>query len=381
MKTYLVGGAVRDKLLNYPVIDKDWVVVGASAEKMLELGYTPVGSDFPVFLHPQTKDEYALARTERKSGKGYKGFSFYAAQDVTLEQDLSRRDLTINAMAQDSKGQLTDPFNGQQDLADKVLRHVSSAFSEDPLRVLRVARFNARYAHLGFKVAVETLSLMQDISASAELEHLTKERVWQELEKSLCEQSPLVFFKVLSNAHALDKLFPDLLLLIDQLKHNSSKQNQELNKKITSLPSAAQRLAWLFCIAHKTLSILTRNHAAQKFCEQLRCPNSTKDIIKNTVHAWPILQNWETTCGAEKLSLIGQADLVRSGHKTTAIIAIVQALDFTDKHLEGRSGEKLEKLLLKLRNIDHKALMDQGFKGGELGREIKRMQLEYCEKS
>ena len=231
MKTYLVGGAVRDKLLNYPVIDKDWVVVGASAEKMLELGYTPVGSDFPVFLHPQTKEEYALARTERKSGKGYKGFSFYAAQDVTLEQDLSRRDLTINAMAQDNKGQLTDPFNGQQDLADKVLRHVSSAFSEDPLRVLRVARFNARYAHLGFKVADETLSLMQDISASAELEHLTKERVWQELEKSLGEQSPLVFFKVLSNAHALDKLFPDLLLLIEQLEHNSCKQNQAFNKK------------------------------------------------------------------------------------------------------------------------------------------------------
>jgi len=381
MITYLVGGAVRDKLLNYPVIDKDWVVVGASAEKMLKLGYTPVGSDFPVFLHPQTKEEYALARTERKSGKGYKGFSFYAAQDVTLEQDLSRRDLTINAMAQDSNGQITDPFNGQQDLADKVLRHVSDAFSEDPLRVLRVARFNARYAHLGFKVAGETLSLMQEISANAELEHLTKERVWQELEKSLCEQSPLVFFKVLSNAHALEKLFPDLLLLIEQLEHNSSNQNQAFNKKITSLPSAAQRLAWIFCIAHKTRSLSTRKHAAQQFCEQLRCPNSTKDIIKNTVRAWPILQNWSTTSGVEKLSFIGQADLVRSAPKAAAIIAIVQALDFTDKHSQDSSGEKLEQLLLMLRNIDHKALIDQGFKGGELGREIKRMQLEYCDKS
>jgi len=381
MKTYLVGGAVRDKLLNYPAIDKDWVVVGASAEKMLKLGYTPVGSDFPVFLHPQTKEEYALARTERKSGKGYKGFSFYAAQDVTLEQDLSRRDLTINAMAQDNEGKITDPFNGQQDLADKVLRHVSGAFSEDPLRVLRVARFNARYAHLGFKIAEETLSLMQDISASAELEHLTKERVWQELEKSLCEQSPLVFFKVLNNAHALDKLFPELLLFIDQLEHRSSNQNQVFNKKITSLPTAAQRLAWIFCIAHKALPLSTRNHAAQKFCEQMRCPNSTKDTIKNSVRAWPILHNWSTTCGAEKLSFIGQADLVRSGHKTSAIIATIQALDFTDTNLEHRYGDQLEMLLLKLRNIDHKALIDQGFKGGELGREIKRMQLEYCDKS
>ncbi|OUS33017.1 multifunctional CCA tRNA nucleotidyl transferase/2'3'-cyclic phosphodiesterase/2'nucleotidase/phosphatase, partial ['Osedax' symbiont bacterium Rs2_46_30_T18] len=153
MKTYLVGGAVRDRLLQYPVNDRDWVIVGADIKQLLALGYTAIGSDFPVFLHPQTKEEHALARTERKSGKGYKGFSFYAAADVTLEQDLSRRDLTINAMAEDSEGNIIDPYHGQRDLEDKVLRHVSPAFSEDPLRVLRVARFAARYAHLGFNIA------------------------------------------------------------------------------------------------------------------------------------------------------------------------------------------------------------------------------------
>ena len=176
MKIYKVGGAVRDRLLGKPVTDIDWVVVGASAEQMLAKGFRPVGSDFPVFLHPKTGEEYALARTERKSGRGYGGFVFHASPDVTLEEDLIRRDLTINAMAEDDAGTITDPYHGQRDLEARILRHVSPAFAEDPLRVLRVARFAARYAGLGFKVADETLELMRQLSASGELQALTPER-------------------------------------------------------------------------------------------------------------------------------------------------------------------------------------------------------------
>ena len=179
MKIYLVGGAVRDALLGLPIKDKDWVVVGATPQGMLNAGYQQVGRDFPVFLHPQTREEYALARTERKSGSGYTGFTCYAAPDVTLEDDLQRRDLTINAMARDDDGEIIDPYNGLDDLENRLLRHVSPAFSEDPLRVLRVARFAARYAHLGFRIADETMTLMREMNAAGELEHLTPERVWK----------------------------------------------------------------------------------------------------------------------------------------------------------------------------------------------------------
>ena len=210
MNLYLVGGAVRDKLLGYPFKERDWVVVGASPEELLSQGFQQVGSDFPVFLHPETKEEYALARTERKSGVGYKGFQFFTDTSVTLEQDLSRRDLTINAIAEDSDGNLIDPYNGQQDLNDKTLRHVSDAFAEDPLRVLRVARFAARYQHLGFKVAEETASLMANIAARGELKYLTPERVWVETEKALKERSPRTYIEVLRQCNALKILFPEL---------------------------------------------------------------------------------------------------------------------------------------------------------------------------
>src|SRR5690554_2945118 len=176
MKTYLVGGAVRDKLLGYPYSEKDWVVVGENPTTMEARGFIPVGKDFPVFLHPQTREEYALARTERKSGHGYGGFTFYCGTDVTLEDDLQRRDLTINAMAEDEQGRIIDPYGGQQDLQARLLRHVAPAFSEDPLRVLRVARFAARYQHLGFTVADETQALMRSIVAADETEHLVRER-------------------------------------------------------------------------------------------------------------------------------------------------------------------------------------------------------------
>ena len=210
MRCYRVGGAIRDRLLGLPVKDTDWVVTGATPEEMIKAGYRPVGKDFPVFLHPETQEEYALARTERKISRGYAGFSFNTDPTITIEQDLERRDLTINAIAEDENGQLIDPFDGQRDLQLKCLRHVSDAFVEDPLRVLRVARFAARFAHLGFHIADETLQLMGQIGASGELDALVPERVWVEMNKALGEADPQVFFTSLRDAGVLSILFPEI---------------------------------------------------------------------------------------------------------------------------------------------------------------------------
>ena len=210
MKVYQVGGAVRDKLLGLPERERDWVVVGATPEEMIAKNYRPVGKDFPVFLHPETAEEYALARTERKTALGYQGFVFHADKSVTLEEDLLRRDLTVNAIAEDEHGELTDPFHGKKDLEDKILRHVSPAFSEDPVRLLRLARFYAQFYSLGFIVADETMLLIKDIVRSGEVNALVKERVWKELAKGLATESPDKFFRLLRDCGALEVLFPEL---------------------------------------------------------------------------------------------------------------------------------------------------------------------------
>ncbi len=210
LKAYVVGGAVRDELLGRAVQDHDWVVVGATPEQMLALGYHPVGKDFPVFLHPQSHEEYALARTERKTAAGYHGFDVYAAPDVTLEQDLARRDLTINAMARGPDGGLIDPYGGRRDLEQRWLRHVSPAFAEDPVRVLRLARFAARYHRLGFRVADDTLTLMRRMVAAGEVDALVPERVWAETQRALMEADPQRFFEVLRECGALARLFPEV---------------------------------------------------------------------------------------------------------------------------------------------------------------------------
>lgn len=208
MEAYVVGGAVRDALLGLPVKDRDWVVVGSTPEAMLAQGFRPVGKDFPVFLHPETSEEYALARTERKSGRGYTGFVCHAAPDVTLEEDLARRDLTINAIARDESGRLIDPYGGIADLGARIFRHVSPAFTEDPLRILRVARFAARFTD--FELAPETLALMRDMSASGEVDHLVAERVWQELARGLMESRPSRMIRTLRNCGALARILPEL---------------------------------------------------------------------------------------------------------------------------------------------------------------------------
>jgi tRNA nucleotidyltransferase (CCA-adding enzyme) len=209
MQTYLVGGAIRDALLGLDVKDRDWMVVGASPQAMLDKGYQPIGKDFPVFLDPKTHEEYALARTERKTAKGYHGFAFYADEDVTLEQDLSRRDLTVNAMAQDADGTLIDPYHGKRDIEQKILRHVTLAFREDPVRILRVARFSARFSD--FSIAPETMVLMRGMVANGEADSLVAERVWQEIAKGLMEEKPSRMFEVLQDCGLLPKILPSLV--------------------------------------------------------------------------------------------------------------------------------------------------------------------------
>jgi tRNA nucleotidyltransferase (CCA-adding enzyme) len=238
MKAFLVGGAVRESLLNLPVKDKDWVVIGETPESMIKQGFLPVGKDFPVFLHPQTRDEYALARTERKTAPGYKGFTVHASPEITLEEDLIRRDLTINAMAMDEQGIIFDPYHGREDLDNRIFRHVSSAFSEDPVRILRIARFAARYSHLGFTIAEETLILMKQMVDKGETDHLVAERVWAELVKALSETTPSAFFYTLKECNALQSIFPE----IDQLfgVPQPEKYHPEIDTGIHSLLSLEQ---------------------------------------------------------------------------------------------------------------------------------------------
>ncbi|GAB3282196.1 multifunctional CCA addition/repair protein [Parahaliea aestuarii] len=297
MQTYLVGGAVRDALLDYPVTERDWVVVGARPEEMLDQGYQQVGKDFPVFLHPRTKEEYALARTERKQGHGYTGFAVHCDPAVTLEEDLLRRDLTINAMAQTAEGEIVDPYGGQQDLQARLLRHVSPAFTEDPLRVLRVARFAARYAHLGFTVAEETRRLMAEIVDAGELAHLPAERIWVETDRALGERNPEVFIEVLRNCGALAALLPEVDALFGVPQR--AEYHPEIDSGIHTLmvlqqaarlsPDTAVRFAALVHDLGKATTpedVLPRHIAhehrgvplVKAVCQRLKVPNRHRDL-------------------------------------------------------------------------------------------------------
>jgi tRNA nucleotidyltransferase (CCA-adding enzyme) len=299
VKTYVVGGAVRDALLGLPVKDRDYVVVGATPDQMRAQGFLPVGRDFPVFLHPDTHEEYALARTERKTAPGYTGFSFHAAPDVTLEQDLLRRDLTINAIAQDIDGTLIDPCGGRTDLEARVFRHVSPAFAEDPVRILRVARFAARFTE--FSVAEETLSLMRQMVASGEVDALVPERVWQELSRGLMEAKPSRMFRVLQDAGALVRILPEIAALdgvpqpahhhpeIDTLVHvmmvidAAARQSASLAIRFAALvhdlgKSTTSPEQWPQHIAHEARSV----KLVEVLCERLKIPGDVRDLAVMT---------------------------------------------------------------------------------------------------
>ncbi|EKT60049.1 multifunctional CCA addition/repair protein [Providencia sneebia] len=401
MKTYLVGGAVRDELLGLPVSDKDFLVVGATPEVMLQQGYQQVGKDFPVFLHPKTHEEYALARTERKTGAGYVGFSCYFAPDVTLEDDLLRRDLTINAIAKDLQGQLFDPYHGIDDLNNRVLRHVSDAFAEDPLRVLRVARFAARFASLGFQIAPETLTLMRAISESGELSYLTPERIWVETEKALMSDSPQVYFEVLRQCGALAALFPE----IDHLfgVPAPAKWHPEIDTGIHTimvLRMAATLSADIdvrfAALCHDVGKGLTPkafwpshpNHGEagvpliENLCDRLKVPNHIRELARlsarfhdkvhviNRCHATEIVQlfdsldSWRKPERIMQLSLISEADARgRAGLEQQAY----------------PQGEFLRQAFAIAQTVNVKPIVEQGFQGAQIREELTRQRIENLE--
>lgn len=406
MDIFLVGGAVRDKLMGMASKDRDWVVVGSSEQAMREQGFQPVGKDFPVFLHPRTHEEYALARTERKSGTGYTGFECYSGQDVTLEQDLSRRDLTINAMAERTDGTLVDPFNGQQDLQQKWLRHVSPAFAEDPLRVLRVARFLARFAHLGFRIAPETNRLMQAIAASGELQTLTPERVWVETAKALTEPSPWRYFEALRECGALTAVFPELdqLYGVPQVAKHHPEIDTGIHVMMTlraALPllenaasETADKIAILFAlVCHDLGKGLTPQHAlpshhghedisehlADKLCQRLRAPAPVKRlamlVARFHTHSHRALELKPATV----MRLLESLDALRRPDTLSHFLLACEA------DAKGRTGfekrdypqaDYLQDCLTAAQRVEVQPLMALGFRGETLGTELRKRRVD-----
>jgi len=344
MQIYLVGGAVRDQLLGLPVCECDWVVVGATPAQLQHQGYRPVGKDFPVFLPPNTHEEYALARTERKSGKGHQGFTFHADPAVTLEQDLQRRDLTINAIAQSQSGELIDPYHGQRDLQARQLRHVSTAFREDPLRVFRVARFAAKLGVFDFQVAPETLELMREIVASGSCQHLSQERIWAETEKALHTTHPALYFNVLSQCSALTMIgtLPDTNMTY--LCQNEDTKPLVRWAVVTCGAKLALATPKIYQQYHKLIS---QHHTA--------------------------LAQWPTLCAYEKLILIEQLDLLRNPQRFTHLLSAAQAIH--QKYFE----DDIQPIYKALKAIDYKALAKQ-YQGTTLQqaiREIRQTVIKY----
>lgn len=398
MKTYLVGGAVRDRLLGLPVKERDWVVVGATPEAMKERGFRQVGKDFPVFLHPETHEEYALARTERKTGPGYHGFEFHAAPNVTLEEDLHRRDLTINALAEDKEGNIIDYYGGQDDLQARQLRHISEHFAEDPVRILRVARFAARFAALGFSVADETLSLMQNMVDNGEVDALVPERVWQELYKALGEDSPSTFFEVLRSCGALKRLFPEIdrlwgvpqpeqwhpeidtgvhtMMVLDAAARISNDRNVRFAALTHDLgKGTTPESEWPRHVAHEARS----EKLVLELCDRLRTPKEFTElariVAKHHGHCHKIFEMRPDTV----LKLLHQLDVYRRPERFEQFLLACEA-----DHL-GRTGYEdkpypqadfLRQAMEVSHEIDTQALRAQGLEGKPLGDEIKKKRLE-----
>jgi tRNA nucleotidyltransferase (CCA-adding enzyme) len=338
LKAYVVGGAVRDELLGLPVKDRDWVIVGATPEEMARLGFKPVGRDFPVFLHPSTHEEYALARTERKSGRGYKGFTVYAAPAVTLEEDLKRRDLTINAMARDPAGGLIDPFGGQRDLKARVLRHVSPAFGEDPVRILRVARFAARF---GFKVAPETMELMRAMVRSGEAEHLVAERVWQEFAKGLAEPHPQKMFDVLRAAGV--RWFPGL-------------------KKIPRLDGPVP-------VRFATLAAQLGPRRAEDLIRRLRAPGEAAALALLAARLRTVFRGARTATAAALLGLFKRADAFRRPERFAQLL---QAVKIAWPEVDRR---RIERALHAAASVHAGQLAEAAARQGDIPKLIERARL------
>lgn len=364
MDIYLVGGAVRDRLLGLAINERDWVVVGSSPEAMVAAGYQAVGKDFPVFLHPETKEEYALARTERKVAKGYQGFTFNTSVDVSLEQDLARRDFTINAIAENMQGQLIDPYHGRNDLENRVLRHVSPAFSEDPVRILRAARFMARLAPLGFTLADDTLALMRDMVRAGEVDALVPERVWQELVKALSAAEPVQFFMVLHACGALLTLFPEFLSVITDaltIKTNTS-YSPAINFVIMLLQSHQQ-----FTACEQALTELSKRYPLPKQFQQL-----AKQAMLYREYS---LQHQAQMTAEHVLDLIERLDGFRRSQLFNDCLLVMQQLPKTPlfpPKLVKRAKQIAEK-------ISGKTIMAQGIQGQMIAEKLHAARVNLLE--
>ena len=331
MKIYAVGGAVRDELLGLPVADRDHVVVGSTPEEMVRLGYKPVGKDFPVFLHPRTREEHALARTERKVARGYKGFRIHAAPDVTLEQDLARRDLTINAMARDEAGQLVDPFGGAADLERGLLRHVSPAFVEDPVRILRVARFAARF---GFAVAPETMALMRSMVANGEADALVPERVWQEFSKGLMEGDAALMFPVLAEAGLLEKLLPELHLAFE----HGRPANDAARVLVRSLEcAAAERLGLAPRFALVACGAPTVQ-ATRALSERLKAPGDCRDLALLARQHGETIKRAPALGARDLLALLERSYALRRPERFDELLAVLACVERGERGWTGTPG-------------------------------------------
>lgn len=403
MKTYMVGGAVRDALLGQPVHDRDWVIVGATPKQLLELGYTPVGKDFPVFLHPHTHEEVALARTERKTAPGYHGFNFYADTNVTLEDDLARRDLTINAMAMDEHGHVIDPYGGQQDLQAKVLRHVTEAFTEDPVRILRIARFAARYPE--FRVAPETMSLMQQMVSKGEADALVAERVWQEISRGLMEKKPSRMLAVLHECSALQKILPEVDKRFGQPLWVSAcfaglvESNIDAAVHLQRALDASAELAYALPVRVALLFDFTNgckdadqvrapSEQINAICERLRVPAVCRELAllnseqKNSIHAL----GQPTPSGHDVFDLFKRSDAFRKPERFCELLQAVycDALAYGDPLCNAYQQKiELEKMLKALLKLDGKAItaqaLAQGKKGPEIGQALDLARCQYTE--
>jgi tRNA nucleotidyltransferase (CCA-adding enzyme) len=401
MQIYLVGGAVRDKLLGRPIKDQDWVVVGSTPKQMLAQGYQAVGADFPVFLHPNTKEEYALARIERKIAKGYTGFSCDASSDVSLEEDLLRRDLTINAMAMDDHGAIIDPYNGQQDLKDKLLRHVSSAFVEDPLRVLRVARFAARYYILGFRIAPETLALMQTIVANDELTTLSAERVWQETARSLMETHPEVYFENLRACGALAMWFPELDILwgipnppkwhpeIDTGIHTmmvlkqAVKLSDKLNVRFAALvhdlgKGLTPSENWPSHQGHEKLGL----DAINTLCDRLKAPNDCRELGLMVSEYHTYVHHAFELKASTVLGMLNRCDVWRKPQRFADFLLTCKAdargrTTFEDS--EYKNAEYIWQAYEAAAKVDIKAIVAKGYQGKAIKEQTEQQRISVIQ--
>ena len=374
MQVYLVGGAVRDALLNRKVVERDYVVVGATPEEMLSQGFTQVGKDFPVFLHPKTQEEYALARTERKSGKGYTGFVCDASSSVTLEEDLLRRDLTVNAIAQDNLGNLIDPYGGKKDLENRLLRHVSEAFSEDPLRVFRVARFATRYAYLGFTIATETMALMQSMAESGELSTLSAERVWQETKRSLLEKTPHVFFTVLNQAHGLNDWFTELESNLDAalatLKTAVDLEKVENESVVKDTDTETARLITRFTALLTHLN----EEEAKQLCSRLKVQNQVSEIVSLACKFKGFLLNAQNS-PADLLALFNSCDAWRREERFTLLLSAFAPYAH-NKGVDWQHQQKrIENALSAANQVNVQDIIATGVKGPEIKDALNRAKL------